>query len=280
MTAFARVDGDGYCWEIRSLNNRGFDVRVKLPDSLLELESHILESIRKSVTRGRIEVTLKTNPPSQKSPQATHRQVASRLKEFNDHLHELPSNVVPSIDLLSLLRFVDSNSDTSLPENYDAEEILTSFQSALDKFHSERQREGEFLKKVVLDRVRLCRETVVQLDEKSRDQIRFAQQTLDERLKLLDVNVDPTRLAQEVALIAQRTDTSEELDRLKVHLEEIATRTSDTAPSGRRLSFLAQELGREANTLASKAQTPEAALLAVDLKVYVDQIREQVQNIE
>lgn len=280
MTAFAHAEGEGHVWEIRSLNHRGLDVRVKLPPALLELESEILDAVRNIAARGKIDVTFRATAAESTASDLAKIDLKNLSEQLTELLAELPTTVVPSVDLLSLLRLAQSNADQLPNEQHEPSQVRASFQEALGKFHAEREREGESLRGVVLEKVTNCRARVAEIQTRSRDQVHQVRENLEEKLETLKTNVDPTRLAQEVALIAQKSDFSEELDRLVIHLDEVETRLSDASPSGRRLNFLVQELGREANTLATKAYSSDTAMRAVDLKVYVDQMREQIQNIE
>ncbi len=280
MTAFAYVECKNHLWEIRSLNHRGLDVRVKLPHALLELESEVLETVRSSVFRGKIDVNFRANAADSKASRGAQLDVKNLSEQLNEILAELPSTVVPSVELLSLLRFSQTQLEQLPMQEFDVAQVRASFQEALAKFHADREREGKSLYQLVLEKVGNCRVCVAEIRVRSSDQARLVQENLNERLKTLNASVDATRLAQEVALIAQKSDFSEELDRLLIHLDEVEMRVADDAPSGRRLNFLAQELAREANTLATKAYSPEAAKRSIDLKVYIDQMREQIQNIE
>ena len=280
MTAFSRVEGEGFLWEIRSENHRGLDIRVKVPDELQSLEPELVQAVRTSTSRGKVNVSFRTNKPSIYDPEQRQSNLLKLARTLNSIAESVPASVTPSVDLLALLKSSDSDSDQELIGPADFHTLKSSFESALSEFHSERLREGEELKNIVLEKVRHCHNCIKELRNQKDSQISSVQSGIERRLEALGTTVDPQRLAQEVALLVQKADFSEELDRLDVHLEEIESRLSDDEPMGRRLVFLAQELAREANTLASKSQTGECSLLAVDLKVYVDQIREQVQNIE
>lgn len=280
MTAFSRVEGEGFLWEIRSENHRGLDIRVKIPDELQSLELELVQAVRTSTSRGKVNVSFRTNKPSIYDSEQRQSNLLKLTRTLDSIADSVPARVTPSVDLLALLKSSDSDSDQELNDPIDFSILKSSFESALSEFHSERLREGEELKKIVLEKVRLCQNCSKELRNQKDGQISSVQSGIERRLEALGTSVDPQRLAQEVALLVQKADFSEELDRLDVHLEETESRLSDNEPMGRRLVFLAQELAREANTLASKSQTGDCSLLAVDLKVYVDQIREQVQNIE
>ena len=280
MTAFSRVEGEGFHWEIRSENHRGLDVRVKIPDDLQPLELELVQAVRASTSRGKVNIAFRTNRSSINDSDQRQSNLLKLTRTLDSIADSLPATISPSVDLLTLLKATDSDTEQVLYDALDFPTLKSSFESALSAFQSERQREGEELKQIVLEKVRSCQNCSKQLRNQKDGQVSSVQSGMEQRLEALGTEVDPQRLAQEVALIVQKADFSEELDRLDVHLEEIESRMSDDEPMGRRLVFLAQELAREANTLASKSQTGDCALLAVDLKVYVDQIREQVQNIE
>ncbi len=280
MTAFSRIEGDGYLWEIRSENHRGLDIRAKLPDELQTLETELIKAVRTSTSRGKVSILFRSNRSVITDPDQRQSNLLRLTKVMESLAKSLPSAVSPTVDLLTLLKSSETGSDQVLNVTYDYPTVKISFESALTAFHVERQREGEELKQTVLEKLKCCRQCNTELRKKNDYQVSTVQSGIEQRLEALNATVDAQRLAQEVALIAQKADFSEELDRLDIHLDEIESRLSDEEPNGRRLVFLAQELAREANTLASKSQSGDCSLLAVDLKVYVDQIREQVQNIE
>ena len=274
------LKGIGFLWEIRSENHRGLDVRVKIPDELQPLELDLVKAVRTSTSRGKVSISFRLNRSSINDSEQRQSNLIELAKTLDSIAQSLPSRVSPSVDLLTLLKSSDFDADQLLNNTLDFPTLTSSFESALSSFHAERLREGEELKQIVLEKVRFCQDCSKELRHQKDSQVSSVQSGIEQRLEALNATVDPQRLAQEVALIVQKADFSEELDRLDVHLEEIESRMSDDAPMGRRLVFLAQELAREANTLASKSQSGDCSLLAVDLKVYVDQIREQVQNIE
>ena len=280
MTAFSRAEGEGFHWEIRSENHRGLDVRVKIPDDLQPLELELVQAVRASTSRGKVNIAFRTNRSSNNDSDKRQSNLLKLTRTLDSIADSLPAKISHSVDLLTLLKATDSDTEQVTYDVLDYPTLKSSFESALSAFHSERLREGEELKQIVLEKVRSCQHCSKELRNQKDRQVSSVQSGMEQRLEALGTTVDPQRLAQEVALIVQKADFSEELDRLDVHLEEIETRMSDDEPMGRRLVFLAQELAREANTLASKSQTGDCSLLAVDLKVYVDQIREQVQNIE
>lgn len=280
MTAFSRAEGDGFLWEIRSENHRGLDVRIRIPDGLQSLEPELVKAVRNSASRGKISIFFRWNQVSSGDSDQRESNLQRLTQVLESLSQSLPAGISPSVDLLSLLKSADTNSEQLLNNTYDFPSLKLGFESALLAFHEERNREGEELRKIVLEKVRGCRKCAKELRKQKNDQVSAVQNGIEQRLEALNATADPLRLAQEVALMAQKADYSEELDRLDIHLDEIESRLNDDDPIGRRLVFLAQELAREANTLASKSQTGDCSLLAVDLKVYVDQIREQVQNIE
>ncbi|MCY3884128.1 MAG: DUF1732 domain-containing protein [Gammaproteobacteria bacterium] len=280
MTAFSRVEGEGFIWEIRSENHRGLDIRVKLPDELQPLELELVQAMKSSTARGKIQISCRENRVAVNDSDQRESRISKLAESLESLVRALPPNVTPSVDLMALLRSSDNESDQFSNEVSDLPSVKSTFGKALEAFHIDREREGAQLKKIVLEKVHCCHQCARALRNQQDEQISLVQSNIDQRLENLNASVDPQRLAQEVALMVQKADYSEELDRINVHLVEIESRLSVEEPSGRRLVFLAQELAREANTLASKTQSGHCSLLAVDLKVHVDQIREQVQNIE
>jgi uncharacterized protein (TIGR00255 family) len=181
---------------------------------------------------------------------------------------------------MELLRWpgviLDQKTDTSTIES----EALALFIKAIDDLVASREREGETLKGLLLQRIKSIREIVLSVREKMPEILAGQRKNLLEKLEELKAELEPTRLEQEVALLAQKADVDEELDRLDSHLNEVERVIGTKGQKGRRLDFLMQELNREANTLSSKSIVVETTMSAVELKVLIEQMREQIQNIE
>ena len=281
MTAFARIQESEYAWEIRSVNHRSLEIRTKIPEPIRGLEASIKEHSRQFLKRGYVEIFFHEIQPDQTAftePQKLDPELLQAIKEVSE---SLPSKkVVSVVDVTKLLQNPGLLRVRSTRPEYDLSELLLSFKSCLQQLVETRKREGQALSTIVQTSVETIRSLLSKIDDLGTEQPKLIQERLTERLRNLDKHVDPNRVAQEVALLAQKFDFKKEQDRLTIHLADVENCLSETTPVGRRLNFLAQELLREANTLAVKAQLPACASLVIDLKVCVDQMREQVQNIE
>ena len=281
MTAFARIQEPLYVWEIRSVNHRNLEIRTKLPEAIRELEAIIKEHTRRFLKRGYVEIFFHEIPPEQSSsvePQKLDPELLLAIKEVSKSLPT--KRVVSVVDVTRLLQHPNIFRTRTTSTEYDLDDLVLRFKSCLKQLVEMRQREGQALRTIVQASVETARSLLAQIDDLGKEQPKLIQERLTERLRALDKHVDPNRVAQEIALLAQKSDFKEEQDRLTIHLQDVAKCLAETIPVGRRLNFLSQEILREANTLAVKAQLPACASLVIDLKVCVDQMREQVQNIE
>lgn len=283
MTAFARadrhLDGASLAWEIRSVNHRYLEVNPRLPDSLRALENAVRERCRAKLGRGKVDVTLRhqadeTNPEFELN-EALVKQLSQAARRVGDIvLH--PGQVNP----LEVLRFPGVLSAREVDAETLQNAALELLDGALDSLIATRDREGEQLGKLIVDRL----DGVEKQVERVRQALPAIRDALRERLKqrVQDVveSPDPDRLEQELVLAAQKMDVDEELDRLVTHVGEVRRVVEKGGQIGRRLDFLMQELNREANTLASKSVDAETTAAAVELKVLIEQMREQIQNIE
>ena len=283
MTAFARIEraigADALVWELRSVNHRFLDVQFRMPDSQRELESPLREIVRGRLKRGKVDCTLRIWALDQaRSVEIDHR-VLRGLVATIDQLRAAVAGV-EALDALDLLRWpgvlVDRGNDSPALR----EAAAAAFADALAALERERCREGAALEALIASRLDEIESLARAIAERVSGLADVVRSRLIARIEELSANLDRARLEQEVALLVQRGDVAEELDRLRIH---VATTRADLArdgPHGRRLDFVMQELNREANTIASKATLPEVTRDVVDLKVLIEQIREQVQNIE
>lgn len=278
MTGFARIEDEGFVWEIRSLNLRGLEVRLKLPDAFEDLESELRETVLEKVARGRVEGFLRYEANAQAQDQIDAERLESLRKLIGLVQSEFPDSAQP--DPLDVLRWSGVLTKRSTPSDDDRETVKRAFNLLMDEFIAHRQREGKSMENALCTRLDDIESTMSTIDQHRERQVELVRQRLKQRISRLDVEVDSQRLEQEVAFLAQRVDFDEERDRLLTHVNEMRACFGAEGAHGRRMGFLAQEMSREANTLASKTVVPECATLAVDMKVLVDQIREQVQNVE
>jgi uncharacterized protein (TIGR00255 family) len=284
MTAFARAQtqmrGFLLTWELRSVNHRFLETQFRLPEQLRGMEHGLRETLRKHLKRGKVDCGLRIERLEGGNPLELNRalllQLLAALEQIRRDAPEIGS---PSpMDLLRWPGIIGDNA--SLDDEALGEAVLDLFEEALSELLAHRQREGRQLADTIgerLDEIDRIVTEVKRITATASQEIRARLQT---RLGDLAVQVDPDRLEQEIALLAQRADVAEELDRLGIHVEEARSNLRGPGPHGRRLDFLTQELNREANTLGAKSMLAQTSQRAVDLKVIIEQIREQVQNVE
>jgi len=284
MTAFARTeeqtDWGNLIWEIRSVNHRYLESQFRLPENLRDIEPAIREKLRNSVSRGKIESSLffKALPN-----QATEFSLNTPLlKELGGALKqiEIQHEGLQNPSALELLRWPGVLEVAELPYDNLKNIALKLYQSALEQLIKMRSQEGEALHRIVTDRLQKVATATASLNERLPSLIGNHKQKFLDRIAAAELDFDSQRLEQEVVLILQKADVSEELDRLQTHVGEVQRAFDQPSAKGRRLDFLMQELNREANTLSSKAIHPDITQVAVELKVLIEQMREQVQNIE
>jgi len=284
MTGFARESvetGIGtLTWEIRAVNHRYLDVQFKLPDDLRPKEQALRQQASDKLGRGKVECALYFRRAFN---QETELKVDTDLVELIGHrISELTAKLsnVAAANPIEILRWPGVMQQPIIdtePLFDEASKLLDATLAALGEMRaSEGQRITEMLEARCAD-IEAIAATVRKRMPEVLDAARRKQQ---ERIDNLDVAADPARLEVELALVAQKMDVDEELDRLESHLVEIRDAMNDDKPVGRRLDFLMQELNREANTLGSKSADTETTRAAVDLKVLIEQMREQIQNVE
>ena len=284
MTAFARVQnqlgGRSFCWELKSVNHRYFDVSFRLPDVCRSMEINFRNILRGQVNRGKLECQLKIND-AVGEPQ---------LMQINDTLirslldtgaklalnHELANDLTVS----RILEWPGVIEASELDIAALGETIQQSFQVALSQLLAIRLTEGLMLKEHIKARLLLLNDEITFAKREVASMAAATRAKLLARLQTIHIEVSEVRIEQEIALILTRLDVSEELDRLQIHLNEVARTLECDEVAGRRLDFLMQELNREANTLGSKSDSVALTQHAVQMKVLIEQMREQIQNIE
>lgn len=284
MTAFARKQADHawgtLIWEIRSVNHRYLEPIFRLPEQFRHIETRLRDQLRNSLSRGKIEAQLKFLPDitvESRIPvnEALLAQLGKAIAQVEAHTENTTS---PSA--LDILKWPGIIQDKELDAKELEEASLALFRDTLDLLSEHRAREGAELKSAIENRLDAIVAIVADI-RTSLPTILAAQQTkLQDQISDLTVEVEPGRLEQELVLIMQKADIAEEVDRLDTHVKETRHILARKEPVGRRLDFLMQELNREANTICSKAVVTETTLNAVELKVLIEQMREQVQNIE
>ncbi len=284
MTAFARkqssIGQTLLVWEIRSVNHRYLETGFRFPEALRTLEPAVRDALRKTLARGKVDCQLRIETEgSQNNTLQIDEALVTQLNNVSGDVLHLTGggNALTVHEILKWPGVLQESK--ALPEDLETQ-ALALFKETLAELVDTRKREGEELYGFVNQRVKAIREIVFEVKTRMPEILAAQQQALRDRLEALKIDLDPTRLEQEIVMFAQKWDIDEETDRLEVHLNEVERVLELGEPSGRRLDFLMQELNREANTLSSKAIVSETTHKAVDLKVLIEQMREQIQNIE
>ncbi|WP_285422905.1 YicC/YloC family endoribonuclease [Pseudomonas sp. efr-133-TYG-103a] len=283
MTAFARAERAGpqgtLSWELRSVNHRYLEPHLRLPESFRDLESAVREALRQGLSRGKIECTLRFTEETAGKPLQVNRERAGQLvaaAELVASLIQQPAALNP-LEVLAWPGVLVADATDPQALNNDA---LSLFNQALEELKAGRAREGADLAKLLDERLTSIKTEVATLRTLVPQMLATQRQKVLDRFADMKAELDPQRLEQEMVLLAQKSDVAEELDRLSTHVTEVRRVLKAGGQAGRRLDFLMQELNREANTLGSKAFDPRSTQAAVNLKVLIEQMREQVQNIE
>jgi uncharacterized protein (TIGR00255 family) len=284
MTAFARqetgLDSGTLAWELRSLNHRYLELSLRLPEELRALESAVRERVSARLGRGKVDCSCRYRPAATgNAPVEIDDNNLERLLAACQAVDGRLSESAP-LNALELLRWpgvVRETETDTVPLQGAALELLDR---TLDELLACREREGEKIAGLLQQRCDAMAEQVVQVRSLMPEIRTGLRRKMETRLAELDVETDPGRLEQELVLQLQKIDVDEELDRLDSHIAEVLRVLNGKGPIGRRLDFLMQELNREANTLGSKSVAVDTTNVSVELKVLIEQMREQVQNVE
>ncbi|MBU2967044.1 YicC/YloC family endoribonuclease [Amphritea sp. 2_MG-2023] len=283
MTAFARQEAQhewgSLIWEVRSVNHRYLEPHLRLPESLRDIEGPLREALRKKLSRGKIECTLRFVAEAQSQTLTVNETFARELLDAAQQMENL-LQVSKPIDTMDLLRWPGVLQDTSLDMDAVKKAALSLFHTALDELIESRAREGVELAALIDQRLDTITEIVVDVRNKLPGILQAQRDNLKARLEEFKADLDQNRVEQEMVILAQKADVDEEMDRLNTHVQEVKRVLKSKGPIGRRLDFLMQELNREANTLSSKSIVTDTTQSAVELKVLIEQMREQIQNIE
>ena len=284
MTAFARyeeqTDLGTLSWEIRSVNHRYLEVGFRLDESFRPLEMAMRKFISDTLGRGKVEVALRYKSPEQQQDSLEiNEALAERVISRYQQLAALGYNAAP-LDLMKVMQWPGVIETPSLDQEALSERVMASLQKALIDLVDTREREGAALQIMIEQRCQQIQRIAEEVRERMPEILQNHRQKLQERVQDLAINLEPERLEQEMVLLAQKSDVAEELDRLQNHVREVESVLQRDEPIGRRLDFLMQELNREANTLGSKSIDTDTTRYSVDLKVLIEQMREQIQNIE
>lgn len=283
MTAFARLEvkkdwGDAV-WEIRSVNQRYLENFFRLPEQFRGLENTLREKLRQSLTRGKIECSLRIETKKQTNAELNlNKELANQVIQSLQWIKAQAGE--GEINLTDVLRYPGVVEAQEQDLDAISQDLLTAFDDLLKDFIAMRGREGEKLNDIIQQRL----DAITVEADKVRSQmpavLQWQRERLLQRFEEAQVNLDPQRVEQEMILLAQRVDVAEELDRLQMHVKETTNILKKGGAVGRKLDFMMQELNRESNTLASKSINADITASAVELKVLIEQMREQIQNLE
>jgi uncharacterized protein (TIGR00255 family) len=284
MTAFSRQQNEqewgSLTWEVRSVNHRYLETSVRLPESLRALENGVREAVRKRLTRGKVECALRFQSEAKISSDLhLNTTLIKQLVQANVEIEQI-TGTSSNLSNMEVLRWPGVIEEQDFDKTSIEKQALSLFGAAMDDLVATREREGAELQGFIKKRIDSVREIVVNVRNKMPEILVKQKQNILDRLAELQAELEPARLEQEVSLLAQKADVEEELDRLDSHLNEVERVLNAKGQKGRRLDFLMQELNREANTLSSKSIVVETTLSAVELKVLIEQMREQIQNVE
>lgn len=284
MTAFAHQRAEypwgTAAWEIRSVNQRYLDLTFKLPELWRHLEPGLRDALRKNLSRGKVEVSLRLQMRSEGSESLKiNHALAAEVMAAAQAIHGKLDHPA-SIDPLAILQWPGVVGESQPDADEVQQALMTLFAQALAEQSAGREREGAELKLMIEQRLEQIVVITARLRQAMPQLVQAQRDKLLQRLEGLDVKLNEERLEAEVALLAQKIDVAEELDRLDTHVQEVLRILRKGGACGRKLDFLMQELNREANTLSSKAVVADSTQSAVELKVLIEQMREQIQNIE
>ncbi|GAA4345597.1 YicC/YloC family endoribonuclease [Kangiella taiwanensis] len=284
MTAFARqqfaAEWGNVTWEIKSVNQRFLEPNFRMPESFRHLEFELRNVLRKRLNRGKLDCSLRIEMnPKHAGRMKLDQEMAQQLLTAHEELQVLAQDN-QSADLVQLMRWPgllqQEEADTDAMEK----DVKQAFSQAVDQLIEVRQREGEALSDIIEQRLKGISEEVAKVEAQMPEVMKWQRERLINRFEEAKVELDSERLEQEMVFLAQKLDVAEELDRLNTHVTECLRLLKDKGPVGRRLDFLMQEFNREANTLGSKSINANITNSSVEVKVLIEQMREQVQNIE
>jgi uncharacterized protein (TIGR00255 family) len=284
MTGFARRERLGV-WgtlscELRTVNHRYLEVSLRLPDELKALDNEIRQVIAASLRRGKVDanIYLKSAAGNQRALEldlSLLNEVIGRVQEVRERIQD-----TAAVSPLDLLRWPGVVREAEMDAAPIIAAALDLGREALSELNETRQREGQRIRELLLARCTAMRAQTQSVKLRLPEVSQRLRERIKDRITQLGMAPDNERLEQELVMYAHKMDVDEELDRLVGHLDEVEAALNSSEPAGRRLDFLMQELNREANTLSSKSQDSETTKAAVDMKVMIEQMREQIQNVE
>ncbi len=290
MTGFARREGTTdrwrWAWELRSVNGKGLDIRLRLPPGLERLETDVKRLAGEQFSRGNMQVLLSVSSPESRVEAVLNQEALAAVLSLRDQLADIIDPAPLKLDtLLGIRGIVDFRETEDSPEAIAARDadVMDGLTLALTDLRHMREQEGAALSRVLLDQVAIIeRLTEVVESDPSRSPREIAGRLAAQVAMLMDASgkFDQDRLHAEAAILATKADLREEIDRLKAHVAAARDLLAKGGPIGRKLDFLAQEFNRESNTICSKSNAAAVTAAGIELKVVIDQFREQVQNLE
>jgi uncharacterized protein (TIGR00255 family) len=282
MTAFGRAeqsaDWGSAVWEVRSVNHRFLDISVRLPDDLRTLEAGVRDCAARRLTRGKVECQLRFEAPAASSDAlSVDSELAARVLAAAE---SLPARAPLAVNALDVLRWPGVLRRETPDAEALGDKLLVLLDRALDALVDMRRREGARIRELIMERCEAVRSITARVRERLPVVLDALRDRYRRKAEDLAVQLDPERLEQELLLLSQKMDVAEELERLESHAAEVLRVIGAGEPAGRRLDFLMQEMNRESNTLGSKSADLEVTAACVDLKVLIEQMREQIQNVE
>ena len=283
MTAFAHLElkknWGNAVWEIRSVNQRFLETYFRLPEAFRHLEMGLRERLRAALTRGKVECSLRIELTNNESNElALNHAYAEKVVSALKSLQTIAG--AGEINLVDVLRYPGVVDSQNQDLDQIAEDLLAGFEQILAEFLAMRGREGANLQTLIQQRLDTISEIATRVQTQMPSILQWQKDRLQQRFDELNLQLDPQRLEQEMVLTAQRLDVAEELDRLQLHVKETTSILKKGGAIGRKLDFMMQELNRESNTLASKSINADVTNSAGELKVLIEQMREQIQNLE
>ncbi|MCA6222185.1 YicC/YloC family endoribonuclease [Photorhabdus antumapuensis] len=283
MTAFARRDikskWGNAAWELRSVNQRYLETYIRLPEQFRSLEPVIRERIRSRLTRGKVECNLRFELDSRTQGELIlNETLAKQLVNAASWVKQQSNE--GEINPVDILRWPGVMAAEEQDLDAISTQLLEELDTTLDAFIQSREAEGNALKIMIEQRLDAVTEEVSKVRQQMPEIMQWQRERLQTKLEEAQVQLENNRLEQELILLAQRLDVAEELDRLDAHVKETRNILKKKEAVGRRLDFMMQEFNRESNTLASKSINADITNSAIELKVLIEQMREQIQNIE
>ncbi len=284
MTAYGRVENsegqNSISCEIRSVNHRYSEISIRLPEELRLLEQKIRDHISGKIKRGKIECNIRIEKHNAYDEALSINQdLLKNIIEASKRINSDLSTSAP-LDSLDLLRWPGVLEKSTLDVKEIDKLLFPLVNEAIDIVVDTRQREGEKIKKMLTDRCTKIKEIINNVQKQIPDILKNYRKKLTQRVQEISDEIDNDRLEQELLFLSQKADIEEEIDRLDAHVDEVVRVIDRKEPIGRRLDFLMQEMNRESNTLGSKSNHIYTSNASVELKVLIEQMREQIQNIE